>query len=231
MSSQIDFAIAVGMFIVFIAVVIIYITNIIGSYQTLFINSELRTVSEDLFNTFFSGKGVPSDWEDYNMSPVKIGLVTHLYRLPLVVYEGNGTVRNNVSINVSVTFDSTCGKTAWNNTVRVYDSSNALIPLQLYNQTFCSSQFLTSADVVFNATIPANQQKNFFVYYSDDKNITGSNYTLDFTGAHNLTVLKYPTERLNVISVAKMKAMKGLTYSEMIQSVGSQYGFNIEISQ
>ena len=231
MSSQIDFAIAVGMFIVFIAVVIIYITNIIGSYQTLFINSELRTVSEDLFNTFFSGKGVPSDWEDYNVSPVKIGLVTHLYRLPLIIYEGNGTVRNNVSINVSVTFDSTCGKTAWNNTVRVYDSSNALIPLQLYNQTLCSSQFLTSADVVFNATIPENQHKTFFVYYSDDKNITGSDYALDFTGAHNLTVLKYPTERLNVISVAKMKAMKGLTYSEMIQSVGSQYGFNIEISQ
>jgi len=231
MASQIDFAVAVGMFITFIAIVLIYIANIIGSYQGLFTNSELRTVSEDFFNTFFSGKGVPSNWEDYGVSPVKIGLVTDLYRLPLVIYEANGTARNNVSINVSVTFDTSCAKKAWNDTVRVYDSTNTLIPLQLFNQTFCSSQFLISADLVFNATFSANQKKTFFVYYSDDKNVTGSNYTLDFTGAYNLTVLKYPVEKLTAISVAKMKAMKELTYSEMVQSVGSGYDFNIEISQ
>lgn len=231
MASQIDFAVAVGMFIIFVAVVIIYITNIIGSYQGLFINSELSTVSEDLFNTFFSGKGVPSDWEDLNVSPVKIGLVTDLYRLPVIIYETNNTLRNNVSINISVTFDSTCAKKAWNNTVRVYDSSNILVPLKLYNQTFCSNQFLTSADLVFNATVPANQNKTFFVYYSDDKNVTGSNYTLDFTGAYNITALKYPVEKLTAISVAKMRALRNLTYSEVVQSVGSGYDFDIEISQ
>jgi hypothetical protein len=229
MSSQIDFVAAVGMFITFIAVLLIYMTNIIGSYQGLFVSSELKTASEDLYNNFFSGKGVPSNWEDFNMSPVKMGLVTDLYRLPLIIYEVNGTARNNNSINVSVTFDSTCDKKAWNNTVRVYDSSNNLIPLQLYNQSFCSNQFLTSADLVFNTTFSANQKKTFFVYYSDDKNVTGSNYTMSFTGAYNLTVLKYPLEKLTVVSVAKIRAMRNLTYSEIVQSVGSYYDFNVEI--
>lgn len=231
MSSQIDFAIAVGLFITFFAILLVYLSNFFGGYSGLLLSSELRTAGNDLFNTFFGGKGKPTNWEDYNLSPVRLGLITDLYRLPIKINEANNTVRSNISVNVTIYFDSSCTKKAWNNTIRVYDSSNVLIPVQLYNQTFCSGQFLNFSDVIFNATFSAYQSKTFFIYYSDDKNVSGSAYSLPFTGAFNMTSLIYPEEKLHAVSIAKMNSLRNLTYNELIQSIGRDYAFDIEISQ
>lgn len=231
MASQIDFAIAVGAFIIFFAILLLLLSNFFGGYSGQLLNSELRTVGNDFFTSFFGSKGNPTNWEDYNISPARLGLITDMFRSPMKINEVNNTARNNISVNVTINFDSACAKKAWNNTVRLYDINNILIPIQLYNQTFCSGQFLNHSDVVFNATFLANQSKTFFIYYSDDKNVSGSAYSLPFTGALNMTGTIYPEDKLHAISIAKMRSLKNLTYNELIQSVGRDYGFNIEISQ
>jgi hypothetical protein len=229
--SDIDFAVAVGTFIAFLSVLIIYLTSYMSSFIGLTSTSELRTVAYDYFNGLFTGKGVPTNWEQYTFAPVKIGLTADLYRIPLVVTETNGTLRNNITINVSVSFDSSCQNKTWNNTVRIYDINNYQLTGTLYNQSFCISQYLNSSDVVFNLTLNPSETKKFFIYFSPDKQIQPENYTIEFpVNASNYTAVAYPEERFDAISVSKMKALRNLIYADVARTLGLAYKFNVEVS-
>lgn len=230
MSSQIDFVISAGIFIVFIATILILLTSSFVSYSGIQTTSEMRTVAFDAHNSLFGGKGLPTNWEDNNFPPLVLGLTTDLYRMPIIITEANNTARTNVSINATVTFDLSCVKRAWNNTIRVYDTNNVLIPVTLYNQTFCSGQFLNSSDIVFNSSLLALQSKTFFVYFSDDKNVTGSNYTLAFTGALNVTGKTLPEIKIPAVSTAKLRALRNLKYTDYLQLLGGSYNIYVEVS-
>ena len=230
MSSQIDFVISAGIFVVFIAVFLILLSNSFISNSGIQVTSEMRTVAFDIHNALFAGKGLPTNWEDNNFPPLVIGLTTDLYRIPLLITETNNTARNNVSINATVNFDINCAKKAWNNTVRVYDNTSVLIPVTLFNQTFCTGQFLNTSDIVFNATLSALQSKTFFVYFSDDKNVTGSNYSLSFTGSINVTSKSFPEIKLPAVSIAKMRALRNYNWNDFIQLLGGSYKVYVETS-
>lgn len=230
MATQIDFAFGVGLFIVFTALlmsyIIAYITNITGSLSS----SSLRTAAYDIYRAIFSGKGLPQNWENYAYTPVRIGLVTDLYMMPVVITEINNSVRSNITINVSVTYDSNCGSRAWNNTVRLYDENNNVLTIALHNQSFCSLQYLNTADLVFNLTLNANQSKTFFLYFSPDKDVQPQNLTLAFpVNATNYTAVVYPEEKLSSLSVTKITALRNKSYDDVIQTLGTEYEFNLEI--
>ncbi len=229
--SDIDFAVAVGTFIAFLSVLIIYLTSYMSSFIGLTSTSELRTVAYDYFNGLFTGKGVPATWDQYSFAPVKVGLTSDLYRLPVVVTETNGTLRSNITINVSVSFDSSCQNKTWNNTVRIYDVNNYQLTVSLYNQSFCVDKYLNSSDVVFNLTLSPSETKKFFIYFSPDKQIQPTNYTIEFpVNASNYTAVVYPEERFDAVSVSKMKALRNLTYADVARTLGLIYKFNVEVS-
>jgi len=230
MSSQIDFVISAGMFVIFMAVLLIFMSNSFISYTAVQTSSEMRTVAFDTHTSLFSGKGLPTNWEDNNFPPLVVGLRTDLYRIPIILTEANNTARKNESINVSVIFDLNCAKIGWNNTVRVYDDNNVLIPVTLYNQSFCSAQYLNKSDIVFNVTLSALESKNFFVYFSDDKNVTGSSYTLPFNGTLNVTSKLLPAIKVPVVSTAKLRALRNYSYENFVQSLGGSYNAYVEVS-
>jgi hypothetical protein len=231
MALEIDFAIALGLFFVFIVFLLSFLVNYIAGYTGLTLTSELRTTAYSIYNVLFSGKGVPQNWEELGYVPVKIGLATDLYRIPVLVTETNGTSRS-LSINTTINFDSNCEEKAWNTTVRIRDEDNSEAHFQLYNSSFCSESFLNSSDLVFNLTLSAHQSKIFFVYFSPDKSINTSVYSLGFpTGVENLTVQVLPEEKLSTISISKLKALRNLSYDEVIQTLGTEYSFNLEISE
>jgi len=231
MASQIDFAVAVGLFLISIAVLIFFLVSYVSNYFNFTAISELRSISFSFFNTLFGSKGVPEKWESYEYTPVKVGLITDLYRLPIVINETNGTARINYTINVSIDFDPSCLNKTWNSTVRVYDENGTEIPSQLFNQAFCSEYFVKKADVVFNLTINPYESKKYFVYYSPQKHILPSNYSFTFPTAENYTVVIYPEEKLASISVDKLKGLRNLSYEEVVQTLGSKYNFYVEVSE
>lgn len=230
MTLQVDFAVAVGLFLIFIAVLLIYLTSYFSSYTGLMSTSELRAIANNIFNALFGSKGIPEDWKGYR-TPVKIGLITDLYRIPVIVTETNSTDRGYITINISLSFDIYCENKTWNSTVRVYNESNDEIPSQLYNQSFCSESYLNSSDIVFNSSFSANQNKTFFVYFSGERTIAAANYSIPFSIPSNFTVKVYPEQELSAISVSRLNVLRNLTYEEVVRTVGTEYEFNIEISE
>ncbi len=226
MAIEIDFIIAVGIFLIFIAILSMYVINYVSRYLSMGKSSELKTLAIKIYESLFSDKGLPANWEETDRF-IKIGLATDLYRIPIVVQEVGGISRN-VTINVTINFDQDCRKKAWQSTVRVYENE-VEVPVQLYNQTFCSENFLKSADVVFKFSITSNSQKIFFIYFSPEKNILPSDYSIEFPSTiENLSITILPEEQLKMISVSKLQKLRNISYDEIIQSLGSE--FNIEIS-
>jgi hypothetical protein len=231
MASNIDFAVAVGLFLTFIALLFVYMTSFLSTYYGLKTTSELRTLAYDIFNTMLGGKGVPSNWENRNHVPVRVGLITDLYRIPVNITETSGMDRGTITVNVSINFDAYCYNKTWNSTVRVYNSSYSPIAFQLYNQTFCPQDYLKTADVVFNVSLNANENKLFFLYFSPQKNITAAAYSLEFPETTDYTAKVYPDEKFNIVSVDKLRSLRDLNYDEVVMTLGTDYKFRIEVSE
>jgi len=230
MPLQIDFAVAVGLFLIFIGALFIYLTGYTTRHSGLISTSELRTFAYELYKLLFGSKGVPENWEKYGDTPVKIGLITELYRIPVVVKEMSGTDRGMTTISLSLSFDPRCENKTWNSTVRVYENGEE-VTSQLYNQSFCFEKYVNSSDIIFSSNFLANQNKTFFVYFSGEKLVAPPNYSLSFEGSSNFTIQVFPEENLPTISISKLNKLRGLEYEEVVKTVGAEYEFNIEISE
>jgi hypothetical protein len=228
--SYVDFAIASGIFLIFLSVFLGHVVNYITSYWNEKEVFELKTVASTIFNTFFADEGLPKDWEKKGLVPVKVGLVGKLYMVVINITETSGNYRENLIINGSIEFDKNCERNILNNTVRLYNSSNSQIPFQLYNQTFCEGGFLKKAEIVFKTSLEPSQSHFFFLYFSSEKNVEASNYSLDFSVNENYTFQTFPAQELKVISVDKLMALKNLSYEEVLQTIQKGYEFMVEIS-
>ncbi|MEM5766047.1 MAG: hypothetical protein QW423_00135 [Candidatus Aenigmatarchaeota archaeon] len=228
--SHVDFAIAAGIFFVFIGILFGYVISYLINYRGIAENSEVRSIASDLFNIFFTDEGVPSNWEESNLAPVKIGLMGKLYMMVINVTETNGSYRNNITINGSVEFDSSCVRGITNSSVRLYNSNNSQIPFQLYNQSFCEG-FLKKGEIAFNLSLEPYQSEFFFLYFSSEKNILPPNYSVEFpVNASNYTFQTYPIQEFQIISVDKLLALRNLSYIGAIQTIPKGYEFKVEIS-
>jgi len=231
MASQIDFAIATGLFIVFIAAIVIILLNYLTNYFNITNIADLRTVAYDTFYAVFSTSGIPSNWENTSYTPVKLGLVTNLYEVPFIVNETNGTGRTNYTINATFNFDSGCLNKAWNTTVRVYDASGNIVPSVLYNSTFCVSQYLKKADVVFNITIDANSSQKFYLFYSPQQKILANSASYSYPAALNYSIIPYAELTDKVVSVDKLLALRNLSYDQVAQVLSTNFRFYFEVGK
>ncbi len=227
MSWQIDFAVATGIFLIFFSALISYLTSFrLSSISHLSI-LEKEELTNIILNSLFSGKGIPSNWEQEG-KVVKIGLQTELLRIPLIVKEENGTSRF-ATINISIEFDPNCLKRAWNNTVRVYENESE-IPFQLYNQNFCLEQYLKNSTLLFSSYFNAYEEKYFLIYFSDDKGVLPSNYSLEPCETQNFSISILPEQKFYSISVSKLEALRNLSY-EIISQILGDYDFYFEVSE
>ncbi len=228
MVSTIDLTLSIGMFIVFIVMILLAVINFFSNYRSISEVSEYRTVAYSIYNYFFSSKGLPPNWEDLQKAPVFPSLMTDLYRLTFRV-QNNGTARN-ATVGANITLDSTCSNKAWNTTVILYDSNDKNISFQLQApQNFCSPQFLKNSTIVFNDTFSANEIKYYHLYYSSDKNVSATVQSMSSPNATNMTIVFYPEEKLDTISIAKFGALNRHSY-ETISQFLSRYGFAINVT-
>ncbi len=174
--NYIDLAIGTSIFLFFFVLVLVFSTNYFSNLSGLTKISEFRTVSKNLFEIFFEGKGVPEDWDENLIIPVQLGLVDDLYAVPILVEETSNSSRVNEPFSLHVTFDENCQNKTWNTTIRMYDENNNELNIRISNVTFCIEQFLKEGDIAWEINVSANKTKNYYLYYSSDKNIASPNY-------------------------------------------------------
>jgi hypothetical protein len=182
--SQIDFAVAVSLFLFFFTAVIVFTTNYFSRYSGLTKTPELRPVAESLFNVLLKKKGIPENWNlNYSISPVKLGLMQDVYMVPITVKEDMGSSRTNEPITARITFDENCQNKSWNTSVRLYDENDNQVNIEISNTTFCgNNQYLNVSNVTWDVNISASQTKKYYLYYSPDQNVTDPNYiALDYS--------------------------------------------------
>lgn len=240
MSSLVDLAIATGLFFVFVALILSFVLNYYSNFQGILQDSELRTSAANLNNVFFGGKGVPTDWETRSATPARIGLLNDLYRLPVILTTTNGSDFNNATVNFTLTFDPNCLNTTREKTIRIFNETDVEHQYTLYNRTFCvANTFLKSADFALNVTLPGARPKVFFVYFSPESGVNATVYgTYGFpiypggiSNVSNYTVIKYPTETLSQVSPSKLNALRNLTISQVLDTIGSNTNFRLEVDR
>lgn len=238
MSSLVDLVVATGLFFVFTAFIMTSVLSYYTNFLSVLEDSELRTSAANVNSVFFGGEGVPSDWELRSGAPVRIGLMTELNRVPIIVATKNSTDFNNFTMNFTMNFDPSCSNTTRENTIRVFNDTNVEHPYTLYNKTYCvANDYLKSADFAMNISLSALRPTRFSVYYSSEYGINATNYgvisypkyTNWTSNMTNFTVVKYPVEALKMVSVTKVRALKNLTYSQVAQTLGSNTRFQVEV--
>lgn len=227
--THVDFAIAVGIFLIFTSFLLGYVLSYLTNYRNMAETAEMRDIASTLFHTFFTGEGIPPNWEEMGITPVKLGLMSNLYLIVINVTETNGSYMVNTTINGSIEFDPNCEKKILNNTVRLYFNDQQ-IPFQLYNQTFCDN-FLKKADIVFNLTLHPYTSKFFFLYFSSEKSVIQPDYSVPFPeNPENYTFSTYPIQELQMISVDKLKSLRNLNYDDLLQTLPRNFNFKVEIA-
>lgn len=231
MASNIDFVIAAGVFILFTAVLITLLLNYLTNYFNITNVADLRTVAYDTFYSVFSSAGIPSNWENTGVQPLKLGLITNLYEIEFAVNDTNGSTRNNLTINATFNLDLACQSKAWNSTLRIYDTNDNPVPLTLYNTTFCTSQYVKTTDIVFNVSLSANSATNYFLFYSPQQKILPNSASYNYPNVTNYTVTTYPEISLQAVSVDKLLALRNLTYDQISQILSPNYRYYIEVGK
>lgn len=228
--SYVDMAIAISIFILFFGIIFSYAINYFSNLPNSQRISEFGDEAIRLFDSVFTSKGNPENWEKTNTTPSMLGLALDLYRVPVIIEEANGTARSNQPVTVYISFDENCEDKAWNNTVRVYDENMAEQSLKLSGQTFCNSQFLNASNVTWSVNLLANQQKKFYIYFSLDSNISNPGYGDISTDGTNITKKIFPEEKITAISSTKWNALQNISYDELRKTMGENYRFRISIS-
>lgn len=200
---EVDFVIALSLFIFVIAFVAIYITNYLSYFQVDVL--EYREKASEIMERLF---GLPTEEEVY----INPKLTEKIKMIPIIISEDRGYRFINEPIALDIIFDKDCKKLAWNSTIRAYDENLIEIPIKVSYQNFCEENFLNNSIITIFSNISENSIKRIFIYFSNNKEIPTKNYgdfslvayykldenygviTKDYSGNEISAILKNGTE-------------------------------------
>ncbi|MEM7825424.1 MAG: hypothetical protein QW412_01015 [Candidatus Aenigmatarchaeota archaeon] len=211
MPVQIDFASAVGIFIIIFGIFLAFLLSYLTKYYE---NSKLANLKRVAYSLF---------------TLLKIELKTKLYRVPIEISEISGSERIDEILKINLNFDEKCEKKAWPSSLRVYDGENKEVEFALYNQSFCEDGYLKNSDIILKSNFSAYQTKIFFLYFSGEK-VEGLSYYLPFKESLSFNVKIYPQEEIEMLSISKLKELRSSEYEDFIKKIG-YYNFYVEISE
>jgi hypothetical protein len=175
--GYIDMAVGTAFFLFFLAMVLLITIQHFVRYTGVMTITEYRDEAIKLFNMFFGTKGIPSDWEETEIAPSELGLIDVVYVKPILVRETSNLNRQQEPVIVNVVFDHNCENTARNNTVRLYQSNLTVVSYEFVSPLMCSGDFLNETYIRFNVTVGQNEDRVFFLYYSNEENVPPANYS------------------------------------------------------
>jgi hypothetical protein len=178
--TYIDLAIAIGVFLFFIALVMGLSVQYFVKAPTEADIEEYREIAMRLFEDFFSTTGFPENWEESDELPSELGLSGGLYKVSVVVEELGTDARSNETVIVNIIFDEECTNKVWNDTIRVYDKDLNAVDYELAYPVYCSGQYLNESYIRFNVNTTQGDKNYFLVFYSEDTEIPGPNVTMEY---------------------------------------------------
>lgn len=179
--SYVDLAVGVGIFLFFLAIVLMLSIQHFAQIPATFDVAEYRDAAVEMFERFFKTEGTPNDWESLGELPSELGLITFVYRIPISVEEKGVAARTDEPVIVNLEFDENCDKEIWNNSIRVYDSNLNEIKYELVNPLMCSGQLINQSNIRFKVNISQSDNKVFYVYYINDSGLSSPDHVLSYS--------------------------------------------------
>lgn len=209
---QIDYVIAIGMFILVLAFIINFLTDYVKTSEETLNLLGLRSETYSLLDTLVSYE---TDWNHSDVStyPEALGLNTQAYRLFVKVTntdqytrsggEPTNLVNELVSVNITG-FDE--------NSIVVYDESENIVTHDIQDN-----------EILFNVNITTGKTKWFEITYDDNSNDEYYNFT-DHSGTvetnlDNITETKYPIQIIDVIQYKKIQSLNNSDISQISQNI------------
>jgi hypothetical protein len=210
--SQIDFMIAMGIFLVIFASVVQFTTNFFITLREGTETVSLRSSALDMM--YMADMGfIPDNWSlaDY---PKKIGLQTDAYRFFILV---NNTLAGNIASElISFNYSDLGFSNIDYSSTSIYDESSNTVAYQI-----------SGSNITFNTTMLSSQVKWFTVYFDDDSNFTSMSSSV--SGTNNLTETLYPVQEISLLQYRKIMKLNGTDYEKMKNSTSMNAGFRITL--
>jgi len=178
--SYVDMAVGTGFFLFFLAIVIMLSMQHFVQAPAAVRIEEYREAAVRLFNEFFGTSGSPSDWEDSEEAPSKLGLISTIYKIPITVEEKGASIRTDEPVSARIAFDDECSGRAWNTTIRLYNSGLNETPYELVGQVPCSGNMVNESYIRFNANVSQGEKKMYYLFYTNDSVVAAPDYNISY---------------------------------------------------
>ncbi|MBI5061177.1 MAG: hypothetical protein HZB67_02585 [Candidatus Aenigmarchaeota archaeon] len=221
-AAELDYIIAIGIFIIIIGVVINYMTNYFTTAEDSIRIMALQTEADSMMRISDFGF-YPDNWTNESY-PDRIGLQSYVYRFFILVNNTQSHLLNQ-SQNVTslsaelVSFNyTTLGLTVVDyNSTLVYNDTDGVIG--------CS---ISGDKVTFNASVSANSARWFTVYFDDDSNFT--NMSVPVGGTDNIDEKIFAVEKISLLQYEGMQRLQAADYGKIKNSTGMLFDMNINIT-
>jgi len=219
---QIDYVVAITLFIVLFAFTISFIINYLSSTTDIVKIANLRSDAISLLK-IADQDFVPKNWtSNFINYPSRLGLAEKMYRIEILV---NNTKQNlndptQDAVDLSselITFNYTeYGLHGNFNSTIIYDENNNTIPYQ------------RNGDLIsFVTSINANESKLFILYFDPSGNFT--DFSQSVTGSDNVNETVLQIKQLNIISFRNIQSLNNSNYTKMKESIGLENDFYVKI--
>ena len=209
---QLDYIIALGLFILMLNFMINYMTNFVTvSKESLEVVS-LRSKASTLIKTLADYE---TTWNSSDVSsyPENIGLKTKAYWFFVLVNNteenlktgGNVTSLTNELVRINFTLMNMSPDLF---SAVIYDSSRNLVTYDTDGNT-----------IIFNVDLDINESKWFEVFIDDDSNFTDNTGTVS-TALDNITETIYPLRYLDIIQYRKIEKLNSSNASPFASKTG-----------
>ena len=209
---QLDYIIALGLFILMLSFMINYMTNFVTvSKESLEVVS-LRSKASTLIKTLADYE---TTWNSSDVSsyPENIGLKTKAYWFFVLVDNteenlktgGNVTSLTNELVRINFTLMNMSPDLF---SAVIYDSSRNLVTYDTDGNT-----------IIFNVDLDINESKWFEVFIDDDSNFTDNTGTVS-TALDNITETIYPVRYLDIIQYRKIEKLNSSNASSFASKTG-----------
>ncbi|MBI4017342.1 MAG: hypothetical protein HY366_00140 [Candidatus Aenigmarchaeota archaeon] len=222
--NQIDLAVALGLMMALMALVIVYIDTIVTPQVSGIQSAELRSAAQSLGDIAFADRGIPTDWH-YAAEPARPSLGEYIYVTSVALREYNRTGWAAAVISVNITVN----EHAYNNSIKAYDGETPLDTNLTVSGDTNGNGLLEWANISFRVNVSRLSKKIVNVYYSQD-NTTAVTYVAQ-SQTVNLTVNATPLVETAYIGFtpAKLSAIHGRNASYLRPRYGIERDFRIEI--
>ncbi|MBI4896395.1 MAG: hypothetical protein HY832_02505 [Candidatus Aenigmarchaeota archaeon] len=220
--SQIDFAIALGAFLLVFALAVYYLTNFSVTLSDSAQDANTYTKGADLLHVADFGF-TPANWTAARgvANLTRIGLRTDAYRFSVLVNNTASFVRSGPVLNlsselVSINLSAFGFSSADINSTVIYNETNSTVPYQII-----------ATNITFATAITAQQVQWFTIYFDDDSNFTSRSVAV--SGVDNLTETLFPIHRISVMQYKKMNDLNATSYTGLRDHIGIGSDFRIRI--